>query len=434
MLFFGGISAESSLTVRFPFSMEQDIPTISVRLEAAYETEEGTFRCAKLATVPIALALGVNVQDVFKHTALYSRFTVSTASGSPLRVFGSELTGSEAFNTHFGVPPPTTLVFPRQPGTLLYKVTRKEGKAGGKTTMYLRLDYSVLRDEVEELFRGEVLEALRGVELGRFERLLVPVVWRYAQRKVSAGDLERAALTGGVSTAFMAGINWQAELQGLDHPTSKTPAIPQITAFFDAWLKEHRTLQLGKPEYQRSIVIPVDIPSVPVLVTADIKLGAEAQLLGEGLDALPTVCVNQMVPARLELRWTRRWDISGSKAVERRLCFEVVAGGDTWLLSGRRRGHIVVPVSQDEEEQRMEVPLLLAPLREGFLPYPAVEVREVRKGEERGVHCEVDWRNGGEVVRVVEGRGDVTVSLDEGGYGGGPLVVEREREEVRLLV
>ena len=441
MLFFGNIASGSSVTVRFPFSMEQDIPTISVRLEARYVTSDGTtFHCAKLVSVPIALALGVNVQDVFKHAALYSRFTVSTASVSPLRVFGSELTGSEVFETHFGVRPGTTLVFPKQPGTLLYKVTRKEGSRG-KGTMYLKLEYSVFRDEVEELLRRQVGAALGDSELGRFERLLQPIIWRHAHRKIEVGDLERAAMTGTVLPAFVGGIHWQAELQGLDHPGSK-PTIPEIKAFFEKWLKGNKMLTLEEPEQHKSIVIPVDVPSVPILVTADIKLGPETELLGAHVDPVPTVCVNQVLPARLELKWTRRWDVSDSKPKGHRLSFEVVAPGDTWLLSGRRRGHIVVApptgtvTSPDEEEenQKMTVPLMLAPLREGYLPYPSVEVREVKEGDERGGHCEMDWRNVGEVMRVVEGRGAVTVSLDEGGVGGGPLVVERGREAVRLLV
>lgn len=98
-----------------------------------------------------------------------------------------------------------------------------------------------------------------------------------------------------------------------------------------------------------------------------------------------------------------------------------------------------------------DIPLVLIPLREGWLPYPAVEVREinsrVRSGSDAGVdgggsyegpggvrgggllvgHCETDYRNLGETVRVVADRGRVTVSLDASGPGGGPLVLESER-------
>src|SRR5690606_7037218 len=104
---------------------------------------------------------------------------------------------------------------PKQPATFLYKVTRKEG---AEKTRFLGLEYSVLRDEVEELLKSEVLAALEG-GLGRYTRLLLPILWKYAQRKITALDLERAAMTGKLTVGFVEGINWAAELKGLDHPS-----------------------------------------------------------------------------------------------------------------------------------------------------------------------------------------------------------------------
>ncbi|EHK22833.1 uncharacterized protein TRIVIDRAFT_222096 [Trichoderma virens Gv29-8] len=79
-----------------------------------------------------------------------------------------------------------------------------------------------------------------------------------------------------------------------------------------------------------------------------------------------------------------------------------------------------------------EIPLILIPLREGWLPYPLVEIREVVNAEGGGGQataqgCEVDLRNLGETVRVVGDRSGITVSLDVSGPGGGPLVFESER-------
>ncbi|SPN96568.1 related to TRS130 TRAPP subunit of 130 kDa involved in targeting and fusion of ER to golgi transport vesicles [Cephalotrichum gorgonifer] len=449
MIFLGAVPPETPLTISFPFSVEQDVSTIAVRLEATYVTADGTFHYAKLASIPIALALGVNVQDVFKHHALYSRFTVSTASTSPLRLFESEMTGSDVAEPHLGVLPASTmLIFPKQPGTLLYKTTRKGGDIGPdtSTTMFLKLYYSVLQDEAEAVLREEVQAALEESPLRRLARLLVPIVSRHAAKRISALDLERAALTGQLETGFFAGVNWATELQGLDHPGSKAPVVPEIASFFEAWHKEHKVLPLEEPAERKSLLIPVDIPSVPILVTADIKLGEETQFLVPPTPAaVPTVRVNQLLPATLHLRWTRKWDTSRPPGAAtskthppRQLSFEVSTQGDAWLLSGRRKGHITIPSSAGvDSADDILVPLILAPLREGYLPYPGVDVREVRDGDEKGVahHCEADWRNVGEVVRVVEERTRVTVSLDASGPGGGPLVVESQGagRDVRVL-
>jgi hypothetical protein len=96
---------------------------------------------------------------------------------------------------------------------------------------------------------------------------------------------------------------------------------------------------------------------------------------------------------------------------------------------------------------------VLIPLREGYLPYPSVEVRESSPetngneshghghGQGQGRkspavvmgHCETDYRNLGETVRVVADRRRVTVSLDASGAGGGPLVLDSERVSGREI-
>ncbi|PKS06268.1 hypothetical protein jhhlp_007015 [Lomentospora prolificans] len=455
MFFFNGLAPETQVVVGVPFSVEQDVGLVSVRLEATYTTADGVFKCIKLASVPIALALGVNVQDVFKHHALYSRFTVSTASTSPLRVFKSELVDSEIFESHFGVPPAApVLVFPKQPATLLYKITRKNTKVDSKTktTMYLKLHYSELREEVEMLLTSSVLQALGRSDIGRFARLLIPILVKHAHHKITAHDLERVSLTGCVSTEFLSGIDWRQELQGLDLPGSgPNSSIAGIVNFFEAWQKTNKRLTLEAPtdaSSARSLLIPVDIPPVPVLVTADIKLTPELPFLPQQeYDGLPTACINQLIPSVLHLRWTRIWDTAAptkgaSGLAAREVSFEVTAPSETWLIGGRRRGHIQIPAGEESSPEPLQMPLMLSPLREGLLPYPAVDIREVRaetsaNGDQTYLssHCETDFKNLGEVVRVVADRARVTLSLDSSGPGGGPLVLESERagRDMRVL-
>jgi hypothetical protein len=444
VLSFNAIPSQSSVTVRFPFSVEVGISHITVKLDVTYTTEHGEFHMCKSEKVPIFLALDVSVQDVFKHDALYSRFTVSTASDSPLRLYKSELAGSDVFESHFGIPPPSTvLVFPRQPATLLYKIGRKEGQltANLKKTIYLKLYYSVLDEELQGLVETLVTETLRNSKLREYTRLLVPIVSRHARVFLSLHNLERTALTGVMDTAFVSGIDWEAELPGIDaHGTGGI--VSEIDALFKAWQKQNRQLP-GEAstslQSAKSVLIPVDVPSVPILVTADIKLNPEPSTITKlDCEGIPTVCVNQMLPATLHLKWTRRWDTDTSKGQRPPLniSFDVTSPPDQWLIGGRRRGHLRVPASETGslDEGSTSGSLLLVPLREGWLPYPHVEIREVRHAEEQdeevvnhGAHCETDCRNGGEVVRVVADRQRVTISLDSSGPGGGPLVLESER-------
>ena len=512
---FGAVAAHSSLRIRIPFTVEQDVPDVAVRVEVAYSTDKGSFTFFKAASVPVALALEVNVQDIFKHDALFSRFAVSTASDSPLRLLGSELLGSDLFDSHFGMAPnQPVLAFPGQPASLLYKITRKPGSRLGpkvKKTMYLKLHYSVVRDEIEALFGQALTEALEGTPLKELSRLVVSKVAGWVRGGLSAYELEKATLLGELPTSLVAAVNWERQFAGLGLGPAPGPAEQSSpsspAAFLRRWLRDHPVLPLhttgiintrtatpgqNLPAAIRTntILIPVDVPPVSVVHTADIRLHQQPPLTVRGTadpdaDGCPTVCVNQLLPATLHLKWTRRWDTaddddgaaaaaadgngSGRRGEDLEFGYEIVAPPDTWLVGGRRKGHFVIPaaaagrggdgsgkdggdgaaVLDSTPDTEAHIPLVLIPLREGFLPFPGVEIREVPggggggggggAGESEGNnggggggggvgagHCEVDYRNVGETVCVVADRGKVTLSLDASAASGGPLVLESE--------
>ncbi|KAK3320103.1 trafficking protein particle complex subunit 10 [Cercophora scortea] len=481
---FGPIPVESSVAVRFPYTVEQDVVNVAVKVEVTYSTEKGSFTFYKTSSVPIALALGVNVQDVFKHNALFSRFTVSTVSASPLRLFKSELQGSEIFDSHFGVPPGApVLVFQKQPAGLLYKITRKPGSILGpktKKTMYLKIYYNIVQEEIEALFEQTLRQDLDGTPLRDYTKLVVSEALVRLQSGLSGYDLEKAAILGELETKFLADVDWEKRFPGLG-PAIATGAskdssdendgnsiAAKLAAFMRSWLHRHPKIVVPAPDavtaQPKSILIPVDVPPVTVVHTADIRFQKPLQSVTGNADdddtGHPTFCINQLIPATLHLQWTRIWDTAGTeskagkgagaRAEDLEFSYELSAQSDTWLLGGRRKGHFVIPAVATANGGRggltstpdteADIPLMLIPLREGWLSYPAIEVREVKAGGGGGGvdgdedikggghgHCETDCRNLGETVLVVAERKKVTLSLDASGLGGGPLVLECER-------
>ncbi|KAJ4291429.1 hypothetical protein N0V88_006022 [Collariella sp. IMI 366227] len=237
---FGDMPANTSVRIRFPFTVEQDLLDVTVRAEVVYTTDKGTFTFFKSASVPISLALEVNVQDIFKHEALFSRFAVSTANDSPLRLLDSELLGSDLFDSHFGQPSnQPVLVFPNQPASLLYKITRKPGsKLGPKVnkTLYLKLYYSVIHDEIEALFKHALTAALASTPLREFSKLVITRVLTQVRAGLSAFDLEKATLLSELPTSFLTCTNWEKLFAGLGTtPTS-------LSSFLRTWLATHPTL------------------------------------------------------------------------------------------------------------------------------------------------------------------------------------------------
>ncbi|KXH53722.1 hypothetical protein CNYM01_08331 [Colletotrichum nymphaeae SA-01] len=437
---FGSISASSAIKMRFPYTIEQDVPSISARVEITYTTDEGTFTYSNVFSVPVALALGVNVQDVFKHNALFSRFSVSTASLSPLRVFKTHLIDSDVFAAHSAAPPnKSIMVFPKQPASLLYKITRKaSGNTTPKTqrTLYLKLHYSVVLDEIIALVEDSLSNFIEESPLSSFSGLLINRVLAEVRFSLSAYDLERAALLGEVSTAFVSPLLTGKIFRGLGTvPGGKEDASQALRAFLLSWQSTYPKLTIkGIESISRSILIPVDVPSIPVFHSVDIQLPPpDEQIAGS------TLAVNQLLSANLRLRWTRIWDtaVSDGKGINRdyEFSFDVTGPGDTWLIGGRKRGNFKsLGVDKSDAkfgESELHVPVLIVPLREGRLPYPNVEIREVKKEEndETAGHHEIDYRNIGETVRVVADLQRVTLSLDASGPSGGPLVLESERRE-----
>lgn len=455
---FAELKPNSSVKLRIPFTTEQDVASVSVKVEVTYTTDKGTFTLSKTPSISLALMLGVNVQDVFKHSALYSRFTVSTSTNSPLRLFKSELAESDIFDSKHGVAPADpVIIFPKQPASLLYQIRRKPGsKIGPKINkiMYLQLFYSVLQDEIMDNVRDSLQAALKDSPLlWQYCPVLVAAVIEHVGHDLTAYDLERAAVLGELPTVFLAEIKWQRHFYGLGLTPNGEDVAKLLTGFIINWTRKHRkvpAMRRIRPDQQQSILIPVDIPSMAVVHTADIRLQKPIPSLVQPLDhsETPVACVNQLLPATLHLKWTRVWDTErrtdagGGGGDE--FTYDVSAPSDTWLVGGRKKGHFVIPspsVADDEgglsssAESEADIPLVMIPLREGWLPYPAVEVREVAAdgGEDEGSkgwlagHCETDYRNLGETVRVVADRGRVTVSLDASGPGGGPLVLESDR-------
>ncbi|KAH7150245.1 trafficking protein particle complex subunit 10 [Dactylonectria estremocensis] len=456
VFYFNEVASNTATTIRFPYSVEQDIGDVSAKVEVSYTTELGDkFYFAKSMAIPISLALGVNVQDVFKHKALFSRFNVSTSSSSPLWLYKSELLHSDIFESEFGIPPSNTvIVFPKQPATLLYRVTRKPGvkiTTRSSKTMYLKLHYSVLQTEIEELVVASILETLKETSLKQYARYISAAVIKEVKSGLQVQDLERSALLGAVTTVFLADVAWERYFTGLGQvPGSQDVAATAITTLLKEWQKSNPrvTIPTSQPADPCTILIPVEIPSLSILHTADIRLQQPLSTLVEQKPgATPTVCINQMLPATLQLKWTQIWDTVTQHKRDQEFSYEVTAPVDTWLVGGRRKGHFVIPGSSIEPlssqpETEAEIPLVLIPLREGWLPYPSVDIREVKdaasvaSANESPQLSEVDVRNLGETVRVVGERKWVTVSLDASGPGGGPLVLESEgleREKGRVV-
>lgn len=175
---------------------------------------------------------------------------------------------------------------------------------------------------------------------------------------------------------------------------------------------------------RRHIVIPVDIPEVQVVHTAELRLHNLA-------NHPPHAAVGQMIAAELRLRHTRRWCSPGQREQgdgPLEFSYEMHANPELWLVGGRRRGNFTAP-----EGETVTFPVMLLAQKAGHLLLPGLEIRTfvptradggVGGGgggaavARRQIACEVDYRNHSETVLVLADLQTTTVSLSLSSAGG----------------
>lgn len=185
----------------------------------------------------------------------------------------------------------------------------------------------------------------------------------------------------------------------------------------------------------RRIIIPVDVPEIQVVHTAELQLQPNT--------ASAHAAVGQMIIAELCLRHTQRWCSAADKTADQPLecSYEIHASPDLWQIGGRRRGNFL---AKDGEMTRFTV--LLLPQKPGHLLLPGLEIRTFLPSTpplsadptaappRRSIPCEVDYRNHSETVLVLPDLRKTTVTLSAacGPTGGGSWLIDSERraEEV----
>lgn len=224
---------------------------------------------------------------------------------------------------------------------------------------------------------------------------------------------------------------------------------------------------MGDPDpalLARQIVIPVEVPEVQVVHTAELRLLTES--LAEHGQAShhqqhAYAAVGHMIPAELVLRHTRRWCSKKAESEEANsnsqleFAYEMHVNPDLWLIGGRRRGHFTAQEGEDTT-----FALMLLPQRAGNLLLPSIEIKTYlsdaaaatttttssltvgntpnnvnnnsqanspsgaaspspwsTQPQRRPVPSEVDYKNHGETLLVLPDLKKTTVSLESGSPG-----------------
>ncbi|EAW07582.1 putative TMEM1 family protein [Aspergillus clavatus NRRL 1] len=433
------LEPRSLLRLRIPYTVEEVHPMLSARAEVVYETSSGRFSYSSAHSIVSALPISVNVQDVFKDQVLFSRFTVSPAMMIPLRILNCSIPSSDVYRVQSNLKGSVAMnVFPKQPASLLYKIQQREDSVmspGSRRSLRLSVEFTCVDDEcldaVESRFRTSIVAS----EFCQYTTLLTSHIVQAFRTRLSTADMEVIGLIRELETLPYSSVGWEGLLSALKE------SAEGLRAWLLEWHQNNPIISLPTQPINpsRRIVIPVDIPEIQVLHTAELRL--------KGLADQPRhAAVGQMIAAELTLRHTRRWSSPehrehASSALE--FSYEIHANPEMWLVGGRRRGNFVAL-----ENETKTFAVMLLPQKAGHLLLPGLEIRSFvptatttpnQPGnpapalQRRQIPCEVDYRNHGETVMVLPDLRQTTVSLNPaggGGDGGAWLIDSERRREV----
>ena len=220
---FVGLLVGTTAYIRVPYSVENDLKDIVVRVEVTYTTSEGDFTYACNSKVSILLPLAINVQDVFKQNILFSRFTIGTANSVPLRIFNCHLEGNEDFYVDSPALTGTELdVFDRQPLSFISRIQRRIDRQKGmgksksiKRRLRLQIEFRCLDEEscaaAEILFSA----ALERSPFQVYSRILRPMLLATLRKSFSVQRLEAGVLQRGFNLEKFDERGWELQLSGL---------------------------------------------------------------------------------------------------------------------------------------------------------------------------------------------------------------------------
>ena len=239
-IYFGKVSANSTLVVRFPYALESDLKEITVKIEVSYTTNKGEFIYSCNPRIPILLPLGVSVQDIFQNDALFSRFTISTVNSIPVRVSKCHLQSSVDFEVSSPSLTDDVLdVFARQPLSLISRIHRRSSNLAAaekyntkQQKISLEVEYQCLDQEIVRSVEWCLLKSLKAANLQGFSRLLIPSLLKDLPSRLTVQEFEVSGLLREICVRRVVISNWDIISRGIQ-PTYRD----EIADWLKNWQK-----------------------------------------------------------------------------------------------------------------------------------------------------------------------------------------------------
>ena len=212
---FEQVHMHASIKIRIPYRLDNEMKEISLRTEISYRTSNGTFVYGDTHTLSVLLPLGVNVHDVFKQDALFSKFSISTSTSIPLRLLDCRLEGTQDFEASSPKTRTADLcIFSKQPASMVYRITptqRKERRVEtAQTRLSMRIQYVCLDEEILAAVLARFTTSLAKSDFEDFSRPLTQLLSTNLRTKLSHEKMELLGLLREVEMDVFQDFHWEA--------------------------------------------------------------------------------------------------------------------------------------------------------------------------------------------------------------------------------
>lgn len=208
---------------RIPYTVDENHTMLSARVEVTYETDQGRFSYSSVYNIVSALPISVNVQDIFKDDALFSRFTVSPAMMIPLRILNCSIPSSEVYEVQSSILESVALdVFPKQPASLLYKIKQRGQSgapgSGSKGSLRLTVEFTCVDDECLDALQKKFRTDIESSKFQQYTSLLSSHIVEAFRTQLSPTDMEVIGLLREIEVLSYENLGWDSILRALKGP------------------------------------------------------------------------------------------------------------------------------------------------------------------------------------------------------------------------
>ncbi len=390
------LEANTSYEVVIPYIISGSINTTILDLKAqiSYETEHGDRSQTVAKYLDTSFSIAVSVQDIFKNTGLYAKFSIGTADiDFPIRILSTDLESNEKYEVSTSFKAPSLIAFGEQPGSFFYKIQKREGvKYSEDDFLTLDIRYRDLKEEIKQILKKHLSNELvkTGYEkyLSLLELLLNDLKFNYTHY-VTEKEIEIAEA-----------IQFNKKLTDSISEEDRAATL----AVFENSIKDIRVPDLAHYQLRdRHLFIDVQIPSVQVVHTVEFKIDqATHYVIGQAINTLLEINSFMGDSQDKDSHSKKKVQFESEISTKTHYSVELLTNQDSWLINGKTKFKFDLDKSETNKVVKLPViELSLIPLKVGKLALPKIHILNEGIDQSDEYLMEVDYKNENETLYIV---------------------------------